>query len=642
MATTVADRSALAPATEPDRTRPRRPGRAAGLIRGRPGDPGWVRPAVLVLLAATALLYLWDLGASGTANSFYAAAVQAGSQSWKAWFFGSLDPASFITVDKPPAALWLMGLSARVFGFNAWSMLVPQALAGVASVGLLYAAVRRWSGPAAGLVAGAALALTPAAALMFRFNNPDALLTLLLVAGGYCMVRAIEWAGTRWLLLAGAALGFAFLTKMLQGFLVLPVFALAYLVAAPATLRRRIWQLLAAGVSVVVSAGWWVAIVQLWPAASRPYIGGSTDGTVWDLVWGYNGLGRLTGNGGGGAGGGSGAAAGSSFGGATGLTRLLGSEMGIEVSWLLPAAVVALAAGLWTRRRAPRTDLVRAALLLWGGWMLITGLVFSYMQGIVHPYYTVALAPGVAATVAIGGRELWHHRHSWTGRVGLAAVVGAAGGWGVVLLGRTAGWHPELRYAVAVLTALAVVGLVVPPAAARRVGVAALVAGVLAGLTGPAAYAVATAATPHSGSIPSAGPASAGAGGFGGGMGGPGGTSSTSASTAGSVAALLASAGTTWSAATVGSQSAAELELASGTAVMAIGGWSGSDAAPTLAQFQQYVTAGKIHYYVSGGGGGGGAGGRGTSSAISTWVAAHYTATTVGNQTVYDLTKATS
>src|SRR5882724_4817820 len=174
------------------------------------GDPGWARPALLALLIATAVLYLWNLSASGWGNDFYAAAAQAGSQSWKAWLFASLDSGNAITVDKPPGALWVMGLSARIFGVNSWSMLAPQALMGVASVALLYAAVRRWFGPAAGLLAGAALALTPVATLMFRFNNPDALLVLLLTAAGYAMVRAVESGRTRWLVLAGTLLGFGF------------------------------------------------------------------------------------------------------------------------------------------------------------------------------------------------------------------------------------------------------------------------------------------------------------------------------------------------------------------------------------------------------------------------------------------------
>jgi 4-amino-4-deoxy-L-arabinose transferase-like glycosyltransferase len=216
----------------------------------------WARRALLGLLAATALLYLWGLSASGWANSYYSAAAQAGSAGWKAFFFGSLDAANSITVDKTPASLWVMALSARIFGVNSWSILVPQALMGVATVGILYATVRRWFGPAAGLISGAVLAITPVAVLMFRFNNPDALLVLLLVAAAYAMVRALETASTKWLLLAATLVGFGFLTKMLQALLVVPAFALVYLVATPAPLRRRLWQLAAAGVALLLSAGW--------------------------------------------------------------------------------------------------------------------------------------------------------------------------------------------------------------------------------------------------------------------------------------------------------------------------------------------------------------------------------------------------
>jgi len=218
------------------------------LVRGREEDAAWVRPSLLGLLGIAAFLYLWDLGASGWANAFYSAAVQAGSTSWKAFFFGSFDASNFITVDKSPAALWVMDLSARVFGVNAWSILVPQALEGVATVGFTYLTVRRWFSPAAGLIAGATVALTPVAALMFRFDNPDALLVLLLTIATYATVRAIEAGKTKWLVLAATLVGFAFLTKMLQAFLVVPAFGLVYLVAAPVSLRRRIAQLaIAAG-----------------------------------------------------------------------------------------------------------------------------------------------------------------------------------------------------------------------------------------------------------------------------------------------------------------------------------------------------------------------------------------------------------
>ena len=201
--------------------------------RGRVGVPAWERPALFGLIALSAVLYLLGLDRQGMANSFYAAAIMSGAESWKAFFFGSFDAASFITVDKPPVALWVMELAARAFGFSSWSMLVPDALAGAASVGLLAVTVRRWAGPVAGLVAGLVLALTPVAALMFRYNNPDAILTLLLVMAAYTTVRAVESGRIRWVVLTSVLLGFAFNTKMLQAFLVLPAIALVFLLAAP-------------------------------------------------------------------------------------------------------------------------------------------------------------------------------------------------------------------------------------------------------------------------------------------------------------------------------------------------------------------------------------------------------------------------
>ena len=382
-------------------------------------QPRWVRPALLVLLLATAVLYLWALGSAGWANDYYAAAVQAGTQDWKAWLFGSLDAGNAITVDKPPAALWVMVLSGRIFGFSAFTMLLPQALMGVGAVAVLYATVRRSSGPAAGLIAGAVLALTPVAALMFRFNNPDALLVLLMVVAAYCVVRATETASTRWIALAGCVMGFAFLTKMLQAFLVVPGFALVFLVAAPVGVWKRIGKLAVGAVAMIVSAGWYIALVSLWPAGSRPYIGGSSDNSLLQLALGYNGIDRVVGGGGhpgGGPGGGCGPGGGFGgahnlfFGGEPGIGRLFGPSMGTEASWLLPAALIGLLAGLWFTRRTARTAGVRAGLLLWGGWLLGTGAVFSFMDGTIHPYYTVALAPAIAALVGISVQELWRGR----------------------------------------------------------------------------------------------------------------------------------------------------------------------------------------------------------------------------------------
>ncbi len=262
-------------------------------------QPRWVRPSAALLLVATAVLYLWNLEATGYGNSFYAAAIQAGTKDWTALLFGSLDAGNAITVDKPPAALWIPALAGRLFGFSALSMLIPQALMGVAAVGLLYLTVKRVSGPAAGLLAGGALALTPAAALMFKFNNPDAMLTLCLVLAAYLTTRAVEKAGWKWLAAAGAVIGLAFLTKMLQGFLIVPGLALAYLWAAPTTLGRRLLHLLAAAAGIAVVAGSYLVLFQLTPASARPYMAGSETNSFLELTFGYNGLGRITGSGGG-------------------------------------------------------------------------------------------------------------------------------------------------------------------------------------------------------------------------------------------------------------------------------------------------------------------------------------------------------
>ncbi|WP_255205908.1 glycosyltransferase family 39 protein, partial [Actinomadura sp. BRA 177] len=333
-----------------------------------------------------------------------------------------------------------MALAARVFGVNSWSILVPQALMGVATVAVLHAAVRRRFPAWAALLAGTALALTPVAALMFRFNNPDALLVLLLTLGAYGTIRAQETASTRWLLFAAACVGTGFLAKMLQAFLVVPVFALVYLITAPAPVRRRLWQLAAAGGALLAAAGWWVAAVALVPASSRPYIGGSQHNSVLELALGYNGLGRLNGEETGGLG---------NLDQDAGWGRMFGPVIGGQISWLLPAALVLLTAGLWATRRAPRTDPARAALALWGGCLLLTAAIFSRMQGIFHEYYTVALAPAIAALTGIGAALAWERRRAPEGAAALAAAVAVTALWAYVLLGRSPDWHPWLAPAIA-------------------------------------------------------------------------------------------------------------------------------------------------------------------------------------------------
>ncbi|MCX4485857.1 glycosyltransferase family 39 protein [Streptomyces anulatus] len=493
-------------------------------------DPGprWARPALYGLLLAVGLAYLYNLSASGYANSFYSAAVQAGSQSWKALFFGSLDSAGAITVDKPPAALWPMALSVRLFGLNSWAILAPQVLMALATAAVLNTAVRRRFGPVAGLIAVGVFALTPVAALMFRFNNPDALLALLMTVTVWCVLRALERGRTTWLLWAGAAVGFAFLTKTLQAFLILPPLAVLYAVCAPVPVRKRIGQLALSALTMVVAGGWWVAIVELMPASSRPYVGGSQNNSFLELTFGYNGLGRINGEetgsvGGGGRGGGGGGGWGD-----TGIGRMFNSEIGGQIAWLLPAALILLAAGLWLTRKAARTDSARAAFVAWGGALIMTAAVFSFMAGIFHQYYTVALAPYVAALVAMGVTVLWEERGAWWPRAVLAGTVVVTVVWAYVLLGRTPDYLPWLRWAVLAAGLVGALGLLMVVGRFGGRGVAAAVVGLscAASLAGPAAYTVSTLNSGHQGSIVTAGP-SAGFGtggpGGGGGRGGPGG-----------------------------------------------------------------------------------------------------------------------
>jgi 4-amino-4-deoxy-L-arabinose transferase-like glycosyltransferase len=589
----------------------------------RPGR-SWERLALFALLGATAVLYLWGLGASGWANNYYAAAVQAGSQDWKAWLFGSLDPGNAITVDKPPAALWVMGLSARIFGFSPFSMLLPEALMGVGAVALLYASVRRCSGPAAGLIAGAVMALTPVAAVMFRYNNPDALLVLLLTAAAYFILRAIDSGATRWIVLAGTAIGFAFLTKMLQAALVLPAFALVFLLAAPGRTWKRLWQLLIGTAAMAISGGWLIALVNLWPAESRPYIGGSTDNSLLQLALGYNGVQRVAGETG---------PAGNNpmFGGSSGIGRLFAQSMGTEVSWLLPAALIGVVAGVWFTARTDRTGRVRAHLLLWGGWLLVSGTVFSFMEGVIHPYYTVALAPAIAAMIGISVRELWQGREFFSSRAVLATMSASTGVWAFILLNRTPDWLPALRWIVLVGSIAAAAVMAV---GAHRLGraIAAVAAiALLFGLAAPAAYSIDTVTRSHSGPVPAAGPGSVAFGP------GPGSRPEERATDNAALQPLLMGAQSRWAAATVGSMSASGIQLQTGASIMAIGGFSGSDNSPTLEQFQQYVAGHQVRYFIAGKAEGP-RGRNGTASAITAWVEQHFTATDVGGTTVYDLT----
>ncbi|WP_043629428.1 ArnT family glycosyltransferase [Nonomuraea candida] len=740
----------------------RTPGRRAAGRRGAParallgaeGDPRWSRPALWAVLAAAFVLYAWAL--SGDANEYYAAAVLSGTQSWKAFFFGAIDAGSFITVDKPPLALWVMGLSARVFGYGTWSMLLPQAVAGVAAVALVHSAVRRSfpaepepagarsgglrvlrsggpggarsgglrgaraggprgvraggrPGHVAALVAAVVMTLTPITVAINRDNNPDTVLVLLLVLAGWFCLEALRTGRLRTLLLAAFFVGLGFNAKMLQAYLVVPAFAVAYLVCARGTWRRRAGRLLAAGGVLAGASAWWMVITDLWPQDSRPYIGGSTDNTVRDLVIGYNGLGRIFGQDGSGVGGGLGGGLGGGggggggfggdglgggggggfggFGGEPGAGRLFNDILAGQISWLLPFCAVTLAFALLVRlRRLPLGGPSGAAWLLWGGWLAVHSVVFSFSSGTFHPYYTTAMAPAVAALTGMGVVVMWRaYRWSRAWAWVLPVAVTVTGGWSFVVLRRTPEWVPWLAWVVLGATLVAVVALVLARPRARiavRLAVLALVAAMVAGLAGPAAYAVTPLQSPINGTNPTAGPSTGRAGGSGrpGAMPGspPGDLPGTGASSrqnrpdmgtrsdgglpgteaqpgsgaqgsggrsgsmgrggpGGGVSDAMAEylvanqGGATWLVAVNSAQQAAGLILSTRKPVIAMGGFTGGDPAMTVDRLRSLVSSGRLRHVLTGSGGGPGRG----DTEVSSWVRENCTAV-AGQEGLYN------
>jgi 4-amino-4-deoxy-L-arabinose transferase-like glycosyltransferase len=540
--------------------------RLARLFLGPREDPRWARPALWAVLVLAAFLGTWSLSINEWANTYYSAAVLGMTQSWHAFFFGAMDAASFITVDKPPLALWVQALSARAFGFNTWSLLVPQALAGVLTVWIVHHVVRRSFGHVAATVAAVVLALTPIAVVMSRHNNPDMLLALLLAAALWAASNAIRSGRLLPLIWSAVAVGLAFNTKMLQAYFVLPMIAAVYLLAAPPRWPRKLLNLgAAAGVLAVVSLAW-LTIVDLTPAASRPYVGGSKDNTVWNLLMGYNGLGRILGQdrimspgmGGGGTrltgevpggtpvlmpggsvpGGGLPEGSMRTVGGPTdgSWTRLFSGEVAPQIGWLYPLALlgaVAVIVHLWRR---PRLDPQRADFLLWVGTLGITAAVFTFASGIWHTYYTVALAAPLAVVVGMGVASMLRlaRGSEWWGLL-LPAAIAVTGFWSAYLLGQNSDFVPWLAPVVIVVTVLVTIAMTVPlllPRARRRrhralIGAAAL-AGLVTVMAGPTAYALTPLSTPVAATFPSAGPSggprmgTSGPGGPGGGPGGGG------------------------------------------------------------------------------------------------------------------------
>ena len=493
-----------------------------------------------MLLVLAAVLYLWGLSKNGWANDYYSAAVRSMAGSWHDFLYGSFDAKGLMTVDKPPAALWVESLSVKLFGFNSLAILVPQALMGVASVGLLYDLVRRHWGRVAGAVAGLALAITPIFVAMSRHNNPDALLILCTAAGLWCFMRALEKergaekGATKWLALAGVCVGLGFEAKMGAALMVVPGMALAWLWVAPRGRLVALRQLAIAGAALLAVALAWPVLVWLTPASSRPWISGTSDNSIWSLIWEYNGFGRLDGQ----SGGPGNLGTSGTFGGATGPFRLLNEALGGQAGWLLGAALaggIGIAAISRLRRTDPRTGWIIAM----GGAFGTTAIAFSYASGIFHPYYTSLLAPFAAALVGAtvgqvikserdGGRAAISGRLLGAVAIGLGAIVQ------LVVIDNSA---TDLHWLIApiVIVALAAVAalLFADPIAARlgkrgrgasqaRIRVAALACALGILLVAPAIWSVDTLGHPTSSTFPAGGPESAGMG-FGGGGGGGGG-----------------------------------------------------------------------------------------------------------------------
>jgi len=552
---------------------------ARWVVRGPDGSAAWERPALFALLAMTAVLYLWGIGDAGWGNLPSAAAVQAGTQSWTAFLYGSADAANSITVGSPPAALWLMALFARCVGLSPAGLLLPQALVGVASVAVLYATVRRGFDARTAVLAGAAFALAPAAATVFRSTAADALLVLLLCLAVYFTVRGIETGALRWLLWAGVMVGFGFLTAGLHAFLVLPVLAGVYIFASPRMLRDRCWHLVGALCGVVVAAGWWVAIVELVPESWRPYIGGSRSNSFLEATFGDGAIGRLLGG--------------------------VAAVTGAEIPWLLPVALLLGVIGLVLLGRTPRGDIRRAILLLGAGSLLVTTVAGTLAGETPAASTLVAQVPAAAAVFAIGASLLWQRRDAAWARATLAGILAGAGLWGWMTRAPSAVSLPWLATLVLGLSLVGALMLLLPRRS-RALSTATVVLALSAVMLGPGVVSIQ------------------------GVLGAPTlAASGTSAAAAPGVVALLQdhAARYTWPAATIGSDTAALYQLESGQPVMPVGGMTGSDPSPTLEKFIEYVGTGRVHYFI---------GGEDTSGSIAEWVAENYPAQTIDGVTLYN------
>jgi 4-amino-4-deoxy-L-arabinose transferase-like glycosyltransferase len=621
--------------TSPDVRLPR----AGSAVRDRLRALRLPAPELCLLLALAAVLDLWALDRNGWANTYYSAAVRSMSTSWHDFLYNSFDPAGVMTVDKPPLSLWVQALSARVFGMSSWSLLVPQALMGVATVALAYDLTRRRFGRAAGFVAGLVLATTPITVAISRHNNPDALVVLCCTAALWALVRALEDGRTRWLLVSGVCVGLGFEAKMGTALLVLPALAAAYFWVAPRGRVAAVRQLLAGGAAMAVVGLAWPVLVWLTPAADRPWISGTSDNSIWSLILGYNGLGRVDGQAGGpGAfGGGPGGGGGGVFGGGAGVLRLLDASLGGQGGWLIGTALAGGAA-LVVLTRLRRNDARTGWLIAAGGAFATTAIVFSFAQGIFHPYYVSMLAPFTA--VLVGATTGVILRGDRAARIVAPIAIAAGLASELVVIDRAA---TDERWLVPVLVLAAIAGAAaLATQLPGRVRGAALAVALGALLIAPASWAVDTLGHPTSSTFPAGGPESQGTlgpgggfggrfrggfggagvpagpppgftapgagGGFGGGFGAPGGgvggRFGGSANLTEALAYAKAHGGGT--VAVSSQQGASDAIITSGAGVAGIGGFTGRESQVTVAWLAQEVAAGHIRYVLTDGSGFGG------------------------------------
>lgn len=616
---------------------------AKGFWRGPLKHPVWERPALLLLLISNAVLYFSNLGINAWANSFYSAAVQAGSRDWAAFFFGSSDWGNSITVDKPPLSLWLMGISVRAFGLSPESIIVPQAAIGVLTTLMLYLLLRRNFSAQAALVTSAVFFTTPIITLLSRYNNPDPLMLLLMVSGAYFVVRSIESGLLRHFLWAAVLLGLAFMTKQLQAMICLPAIGMAFILYSPIPLRKRFQHGLMGLGALAISGGAWMTLVDLIPANARPFIGGSTTNSVLQLTLAYNGLNRLVPaekdptvnlipaqfrtveN-------------------DAGLLRLFNGNFAQEASWLLIVALVSCVLLMMAWKTLCDSPGRRATVVIAQLWFMTAYLMLSFMGDGIHTYYTATMAPPLALVIGLGIDALSGMRSKKKARI-LASgtvLVGTLVSW--ALVNTAEGWPEILASGLLVLGLAGAVLLAVPPPVGwlNIVACVTTCAGLLAA---PVATSIYTASVPHSGSNPLSGqvtkspitisrflervsqndPSWAYDMGFGYDPGPK------------LIDLTRSTANCDWAAATYPSQSAAKLQLASSKSIMPIGGFSSGDPSPTLSQFQELAASGRICYLVWHQNHLDLPGRSSTLMEISEWVRSTFNSTVVDGATVYDL-----